>query len=314
MMRIPLALALALSSAGVALAQQTQQAPVLPTQQAPPLGSPAGGGPAAAQRPGLPPPLPPRADEVPADLAFGAYQRGNFLYALMEAEQRLDANPKDAAAMTLIGEIYRDGAAVPRNNAEASRWYRLASNLGDPEAAYELGVLLLEGANGVKKDPAAAKTQFEGAAAKNHPGALYNLGVMALQGTDGKPDYAQAAQYFLRAAKAGDDDAAYSYGVMLRDGKGAPQDIGEALHWLKRAADDGIVAGQVEYAIMLFNGEGVKRDEAEAAKILLHRRRARQPDRPEPCRSSLRQGRSPAEGPGQGRRLEQLRQGRGPQG
>ena len=30
-----------------------------------------------------PPPLPPRADGVPADMAFGAYQRGNFLYALL---------------------------------------------------------------------------------------------------------------------------------------------------------------------------------------------------------------------------------------
>ena len=133
---------------------------------------------------------------------------------------------------------------------------------------------------------------------------------MALQGLDGKtPDYDQAAQYFLRAAEAGDDDAAYSYGVMLRDGKGAPQNIGEAVHWLKRAADDGIIAGQVEYAIMLFNGEGVKRDEAEAAKILLTAADARQPDRPEPRRSSLRQRRSAAERPGQGRRLEQLRQG-----
>ena len=188
----------------------------------------------------------------------------------LEAERRLDANPKDTAAMTLIGEIYRDGAAVARSDQEASRWFRLASNLGDPQAAYELGALLVQGENGVAKDPAAAKAQFERAAAKNHPGALYNLGVMALQGLDGKtPDYNQAAQYFLRAANAGDDDAAYSYGVMLRDGKGAPQNIGEATHWLKRAADDGIVAGQVEYAIMLFNGEGVKKDEAEAAKILL---------------------------------------------
>jgi|HubBroStandDraft_1064217.scaffolds.fasta_scaffold198809_1 uncharacterized protein len=218
----------------------------------------------------LPPALPPRADGVPPDLAFGAYQRGNFLYALLEAERRLDANPKDAAAMTLIGEIYRDGAAVPRDDREASSWYRLASNLGDPQAAYELGALLLEGANGVAKDAAAAKTQFERAAAKNHPAALYDLGVMTLQSPDGKvPDYAGAAQYFLRAANAGDDNAAYSYGVMLREGKGAPQDIIEAAHWLKRAADGGIIAGQVEYAIMLFNGDGVRKDEAGAAKILL---------------------------------------------
>ena len=150
-------------------------------------------------------------------MAFGAYQRGNFLYALLEAERRLDGNPKDTAAMTLIGEIYRDGAAVARNDSEASRWFRLAGNLGDPQAAYELGVMLVQGENGVAKDPATAKAQFERAAAKNHPGALYNLGVMALQGMDGKtPDYNQAAQYFLRAANLGgsSDVITAAYGAL----------------------------------------------------------------------------------------------------
>jgi len=156
MKRIALALALALGWGEAALAQQTP-AP----NAAPPNLNPSGPASGAASRPALPPPLPPRADGVPADMAFGAYQRGNFLYALMEAERRLDANPKDAAAMTLIGEIYRDGAAVSRDEREASRWYRLASNLGDPQAAYELGVLQLQGANGVTKDTAAAKAQFE---------------------------------------------------------------------------------------------------------------------------------------------------------
>ena len=222
-----------------------------------------------AQAAAAPAPLPPRADGKPPDYAFGAYQRGNFLYALREAERRIDENSKDATAMTLIGETYHDGAALKKSDLEASRWYRLASNLGDPQAAYELGVLLLEGADGLPKDRAAAKEQFERAAAKNHPGALYNLGVMALQSTGGQtPDFAAAAQYFLKSAKAGDDNGAYSYGVMLREGKGVSQDIAEGAHWLKRAADGGIIAGQVEYAIMLFKGEGVPKDEAGAVKIL----------------------------------------------
>jgi TPR repeat protein len=260
MMRIAITLALTLNSTGAVFAQM--QAPNVES----PLVTLAG----AESRPSLPPALPPRADGVPVDLAFGAYQRGNFLYALLEAERRLDANPKDAAAMTLIGEIYHDGAAVASDDREASRWYRLASNLGDPQAAYELGVLLLQGAKDVAKDPVAARAEFELAAAKDHPSALYNLGIMELNGLDGKtPNYAKAAQYFLRAANAGDDNAAYSYGVMLREGKGVQQDIIEAAHWLKRAADGGIIAGQVEYAIMLFNGEGITRDEAAAAKILL---------------------------------------------
>src|SRR5574337_1001864 len=169
------------------------------------------------------PRLPPRADGKPPDLTFGAYQRGNFLIALQEALRRIEANPKDAAAITLVGVIYRDGAAVGRNEAEAARWFRIASNLGDPQAAFELCALLLQGADGLAKDPAAAKQEFERAAAKNHPGALYNLGVMALGGE--KPDYAKAAQFFLRAAEAGDENAFYSYGVMEREGKGVAQDV-----------------------------------------------------------------------------------------
>ena len=259
-MRISLALALLAALVQGAFAQGA----------APNLASPLlnlgglGGGATAASA--LPPPLPPRADGKPADLAFGAYQRGNFLIALQEAERRIDQNPKDAAAITLVGVIYLDGAAVGRNELEASKWFRIASGLGDPQAAFELGALLLEGANGLDKDPAGAKAQFERAAAKNHPGALYNLGVMALG--DEKPDYPKAAQYFLRAAQAGDDNAAYSYGVMEREGKGVAQNVTDAARWLKRAADAGVIAAQVEYAIMLFNGVGAPKDEAGAADIL----------------------------------------------
>ena len=256
-----LALAFAFALAGPAAAQN----PPAPNLAASPANLPG----LSTPPPEAPSPLPPRADGKPPDFAFGAYQRGNFLFALREAERRLDDNPKDAAAMTLIGAIYHDGAAVGRSDLEASRWYRLASNLGDPQAAYELGVLLLEGADGVPKDRDGAKEQFERAAAKNHPAALYNLGIMALDASNGrKPDFAEAAQLFLRSAYAGDDDGAYSYGVMLREGKGLPQDIVESAHWLKRAADAGIVAGQVEYAIMLFNGEGITKDEAGAVKLL----------------------------------------------
>jgi TPR repeat protein len=230
--------------------------------------------PAAAQTfapPFTPPPSAPTPSGPPPDLAFGAYQRGYFLTALREALKRVDANPKDAAAMTLIGETYRDGYAVPPDEAEAARWYRIASGLGDREAAFALGTLLLNGATGVPADRAAAKAQFEIAAAKGQAGALYNLGVMALadKTASGFPDFKTAAADFRRSAEAGYADGAYSYGVLLREGKGVPLDISESARWLKRAADAGVLAGQVEYAIMLFNGVGVAKDEAGAAKLLL---------------------------------------------
>ena len=213
-------------------------------------------------------PLTPAPGDPPGDIAYGAYQRGSFITAFREATARVAANPKDAAAMTLIGEIYRDGIAVTQDVAEASHWYRLASGLGDPQAAFQLGVILLDGAPGVPRDAEAAKAQFERAGAKGVGSALYNLGVLALDKSGGHtPDFAAAAEAFRKAAEAGDGNAAYSYGVLLRQGKGAGLDIAEAAKWLKRAADEGIVAGQVEYGIMLFNGVGVARDEAGAAHL-----------------------------------------------
>jgi TPR repeat protein len=205
-----------------------------------------------------------------ADVAFGAYQRGYYATAMKEAMKRLAVNPKDGPAMTLIGEIYRDGVSVKRDPAEAARWYRLAADAGDRQAMFALGLMLLKGATGVAKDRAEATVLFEKAAALGHAGALYNLGVIAIEG-DGSsgPNFAQAADLFRRSAEAGDDDGAYSYGVLLRDGRGVPLDIAAAARWLKRAADGGIIAGEVEYAIMLFNGVGVGKDEAGAAKLFL---------------------------------------------
>jgi TPR repeat protein len=240
----------------------------------------AGSSPAAAQFTVEGVTMPPAAGGVPAapapasgpapDIAFGAYQRGYYQTALREAMRRIAANPKDGPAMTLIGEIYNEGVSVKRDPAEAARWYRLAADVGDRQAAFSLGLMLLVGAPGVAKDRAAAAALFEKAAAQGHAGALYNLGVMAIEG-DGKspPDFARAADLFRRSAEAGDDDGAYSYGVLLRDGRGAPLDIAAAARWLKRAADGGIIAGEVEYAIMLFNGVGVDKDEAGAAKLFM---------------------------------------------
>ena len=214
-------------------------------------------------------PLAPKPGDPPGDLAFGAYQRGYYLTALREAEKRLAANSKDAAAMALVGEIYHDGFAVKRDDTEAAHWWRLASAFGDSGAAYEYGVALIAGA-GVAQDKAAAKEQFLKAADKGIAGALYNLGVLALQQGDGKDaDFATAAGLFRRAAEAGDAEAAYSYGVLVREGKGVALDTDEAAKWLKRAADDNVIAGQVEYGIMLFNGVGVERDEAGAAHLFL---------------------------------------------
>ena len=219
----------------------------------------------AAQRP------PPTPAGPPPDFAFGAYQRGYFLTALHEAEQRVATDPKDAAAMTLIGEIYSDGYAIAAQPGGGGALVPRRRRLGDREAAFALGIMQLNGETGAPADRAAAKALFEHAAAKGQAGALYNLGVMALEGAPAASPISPRRRRPISAAppRRATATRAYSYGVLLREGKGVSLDIGESARWLKRAADAGVAAGQVEYAIMLFNGVGVTKDEAGAAKLLL---------------------------------------------
>ena len=199
-----------------------------------------------------------------ADLAFGAFQRGYYVTALQEAMKRIDANPGDGPAMTLIGELYKDGLGVNRDAVEAAHWFRLAADRGDRQATFALGLAYLEG-TGVAKDRAMAQSLFEKAAAQGHAGALYNLGVMAID--DG--DFARAADYFRRSAKAGDTDAAVSLAEFFQQGTGVGKDLKKAADLLRQAADERNIAAEVEYGIALFNGQGVDKDEAAAAKYFL---------------------------------------------
>ncbi|WP_020173477.1 tetratricopeptide repeat protein [Methyloferula stellata] len=202
------------------------------------------------------------------DLAFGAFQRGYYLTAMREATKRVDANPNDGAAMTLIAEIYAQGLGVRADPVEAARWLKLGADHGDRQATFGLGLAKLNG-NGVPKDRDGARQLFLKAAAENHPGALYNLGVMALENNGVVSDFPKAARYFKQAADLGDPDAAYGLGILYRNGTGVEKNLSRAAEWIGRSADEGDIPAQVEYAIILFNGTGVEKDETAAAKLFL---------------------------------------------
>jgi uncharacterized protein len=202
------------------------------------------------------------------DAAFAAYQRGYYLTAMREAVKRINADPGDGPAMTLIGELYKNGLGVPRDAAEAARWYKLAADLSNPQAAYALAMAKLSG-DGVPKDRSEAAQLLEKAASKNHPGALYNLGLLVIETDGAAKDFGKAAQLFQKAADLGDSDGAYALGLLYKNGSGVEKSDEEAANWIGRAAKDGNVPAEVEYAIMLFNGAGIEKNEAAAAKLFL---------------------------------------------
>lgn len=208
------------------------------------------------------------------DLAFGAYQRGYYLEAMREAQKRLADNPRDGAALALIGELYRNGLGVNRSPEEALRWYRRATEAGDMQGAFALALAYLRG-DGVKADPEAARHLLQQVAQKNHAGALYELGMLDLEGELQNP--ARAADYFARAAGLGHAEANYALALLYKAGRGITADRTKAAFLMKRAADLDLIAAQVEYAIMLFNGDGVEKNEAAAAQLFLKAARTGNP-------------------------------------
>ncbi|APF38275.1 TPR repeat [Chelatococcus sambhunathii] len=261
-MRLRLAVALAALLLPTAAIAQPAASPTLPAPAE-------GAAPAEAGRaPQLPTPqstpLIPTLPSDRTDLAYGAYQRGLYVSALKYATARVEANRNDTAAMTLLGELYAQGLAVPQDFAEAASWYRLAHEKGDANATFALAMLAMDGL-GLPKNRAQAETLLEQAAAKGHPVASYNLALLLLpRRTEGGDE--RAVALLERAAQAEIADAQYALAVLYREGRGVPVDRIRMANWLARAADNGNLPAQVEYAIALFNGDGTARSEEEAAR------------------------------------------------
>lgn len=199
------------------------------------------------------------------DLAYGAYQRGQFLTALKLALERLKADPKDAQAMTLLGVLSEQGIGTPRDLNKAVGWYRSGHENGDVNATFAYAMMLIKG-EGITKDQAQGTALLRSAIDQGHPYAAYNLALILMQSSE-PDDQTRAAVMMRRAANHEIPEAQYALAIILKEGKGVPVQTVEAAQLMERAAFNGDVQAQTEWAIMLFNGDGTPKDEAKAAKL-----------------------------------------------
>ena len=98
--------------------------------------------------------------------------------------------------------MYMVGQGVPRDYAEAARWFRKAADQGDDFGQFNLGVLYAHG-QGVPRD------------------------------------YTEAVRWYRRAADLDFVPAFVNLGIMYEDGSGVPQDYPEAMRRYRKAADQG---------------------------------------------------------------------------
>ncbi len=199
------------------------------------------------------------------DRAFGAFQRGMYLTAFQLALP--EAQDGNAAAQTLIAEIYERGLGVPKNSEEAVSWYKIAANSGNREAQFAYALKLLEGKE-VKGDFDAGLELMKAAADAGHPTAMFNYAIHQINQRPTSATYRRVLPMLEKAAEYRLADAYYALAKIYEEGLATGiNDPDKGLVWLEKAAYSGVDTAQVELAIKLLNGSIEKKDAKRAFSL-----------------------------------------------
>ena len=178
-------------------------------------------------------------------------------YPAALAEFSALAEQGSAPALYYLGRMYQEGLGVPVNLATAYNYYKRADEAYYLPAAAPLGAMLLKGGAGIPVSIPNAIHLLKKAALSGSAAAAYELGMIHLNGLGKGTTYAipenynHAFGYFLLGALRGDQKAQRQLSKMYLVGRGVPQDYQKSLMWLTRAANQGYPKAQLELASLL---------------------------------------------------------------
>ncbi len=134
-----------------------------------------------------------------------------------------------------LGNHYRRGDGVERDEAEAFDLFLFAAERGHPEDAYNVGNMYWRG-RGVEKNISQAYTWFQRASQQDYPTAFDRLGLMTAKGEGVDADPVAAVALYERGAELGDSSSMVNLGTAYRKGNGVAEDFDKAYDLFYRAA------------------------------------------------------------------------------
>jgi uncharacterized protein len=146
---------------------------------------------------------------------------------------RKAADKGSTSAMVELGVLYGTGAGVPKDEDQARKLFERAAQAGNPRGVTNLAAL--SGGDGAPSDPAKAR-ELLGRAAETNPEAQYQLGLMLANGTGGAQDDNGARSLFEKAAAQNHPAALEEMGEFSEQGRGGPKDKDAAKAFYERAA------------------------------------------------------------------------------
>jgi hypothetical protein len=155
-----------------------------------------------------------------------------------------------------LGVIYDGGVGVVPDDAEATRWYRLAADQGHVRAQFNLGMRHEYGFGAVRDDAEAVRL-YRLAADQGEKKAQFNLGVHYDNGTGVVRDVAEASRWYRLAADQGHARAQFNLGEHYDNGTGVVRDVAEASRWYRLSADQGHAHAQGALDILFWREESI---------------------------------------------------------
>ncbi len=183
-----------------------------------------------------------------AGMAGGGYAQDAEQSALDQINmwQRAAAQG-DAEAEVNLGNTYREGWGIKKDDQESVKWYRKAADQGVADAQYKLGLAYFTG-RGIEQDYKEALKWYAKAADRGNPEAIISMGDAYAQGIGVEKDIKQAINWYQKAAQQGYPDAQAKIGEAYHTGVGLPKDEKEAIYWFQKAAEHGSLFARARLA------------------------------------------------------------------
>ncbi len=167
-------------------------------------------------------------------------------------------------ALFEVAVFYLDGIGTERNYVEAMKWLRLSAKAGNATAEAHIG-FLYENGLGVSRNYDEAIEWYTKSAAHGSSSGLGNLAKMHYEGLGVPKNEEKALGLFVDAAEKGDPMAKNSLGIIYMNGvAGGRPDYGRARTWFMKAVDDKIPAAMYHVGLMNERGLGQQRDLEQA--------------------------------------------------
>jgi TPR repeat protein len=171
----------------------------------------------------------------------------------------LQANKGDKAAEMALGNLYYRGLGVPKDQAQAFRWYMECAKQGDPEAEAYVGAMYANGL-GVDRNFENSLEWLRRSSAQGSPRGEFELAVMYLRGFGTQDERGQLMALVSKSASQHYAPAESQLGVFAYNGNGRTADHHRALRYFLMAAYGNNVVADYYLAKMYFEGDSVKQD------------------------------------------------------